>query len=103
MFEEEEYTSSLISIDTEYIIVTDERDPDGAEIVPIDMSSLDIVSSGAPLVDHPSSSDEIVVPDISPPLCASMIRVYRSDKRHIISDRIDIFCSMVYDDAIDLF
>lgn len=93
----------LVSIEIEFIIIPDYRYTDRTIVVPIDVSSLDIVTSGSSLVDFPSLSDNIVISDISPSLRTSMIGVYSTQERLIICSFIERLRSMVDDDTIYFF
>lgn len=81
----------LISVEIEIIIVSDHRYTYRAIVVPVDMSSLDIVTSSSSLINLPSLSDHIVIPDISPPFCARMVGINSTQECLIICSFIERF------------
>jgi hypothetical protein len=62
-----------------------------------------VVTSCTTLIDLPSLSDDIVIPDIPPSTSNRMILVDRSQEHHIIEIFLHILGSMMDDDRLDSF
>ncbi len=93
----------LISIKMKNTIVSNHRNTNCTSIVPIYMSSLNIVTSSTTLIYLSSLSDKIVISDISPTLCIGMIIIDCSYKTRIISILTERLCSMMDDNFFYFF
>ncbi|EKD30064.1 MAG: hypothetical protein ACD_78C00168G0002 [uncultured bacterium (gcode 4)] len=81
--------------------IAHDTDPDTAFIIPHGMSSDDIITTGASLIDLSSLSDQVVVPDIAPTTHDRMIVINPTDEGEVVPVAPIVFCGMMDDDPFD--
>ena len=75
----------------------------GAFVIPESVCAGCVIPSGSTLVDRPTLSDEIIVPDVAPTTDDRMVVINPPDEREIILISPVIVCGMVDDDFLDSF
>jgi hypothetical protein len=96
-------TRYLIPIERIVIIFTEDHDTDGSEIVVEGMSTSDIVTTRAPLIDLATLTDDIVICDITPFIIQGMILVDIADCFFVRLPILEWGSLMMDDDTRDLF